>query len=155
MHDYEEQMKRATINFESVKIAIRQDKNGYILTLAVHPNDIPDSLLRDWVGSRYQVAMVLLNDQDEPVVPKNKTDGEKSIAKAGLLCRERSFQLFMADKYNRQECELEGHGEEETAQMIRYDLNIQSRSELMDNKEARAKLEEIIIEYGKSEWSQI
>jgi hypothetical protein len=33
MHDYEEQMKRATINFESVKIAIRQDKNGYILRI--------------------------------------------------------------------------------------------------------------------------
>jgi hypothetical protein len=150
MHDYEEQMKRATINFESVKIAIRQDKNGYILTLAVHPNDIPDSLLRDWVGSRYQVAMVLLNDQDEPVVPKNKTDGEKAVAKAGLLCRERGFQLFMADKHDKAEWELEGHGVEETAQLLRYDLNIKSRSELMDNKEAREKLEELLIEYGKN-----
>ena len=154
MHDYEEQMKRATINFESVKIAIRQDKNGYILTLAVHTNDIPDSLLRDWVGSRYQVAMVLLNDQDEPVVPKNKTDGEKAVAKAGLLCRERSFQLFMADKHDKAEWEIEGLDVEETAQLLRYDLNIQSRSELMDNKNAREKLEEIILEYGKSEWSQ-
>tara|TARA_R110002033_G_scaffold164286_1_gene201564 strand:+ start:159 stop:743 length:585 start_codon:yes stop_codon:yes gene_type:complete len=150
MHDYEEQMKRATINFESVKIAIRQDKNGYILTLAVHPNDIPDSLLRDWVGSRYQVAMVLLNDQDEPVVPKNKTDGEKAVAKAGLLCRERGFQLFMADKHDKAEWELEGYGVEETAQLLRYDLNIKSRSELMDNKEAREKLEELLIEYGKN-----
>ena len=98
--------------------------------------------------------MVLLNDQDEPVVPKNKTDGEKAVAKAGLLCRERSFQLFMADKHDKPEWEIEGLEVEETAQLLRYDLNIQSRSELMDNKDAREKLEEIILEYGKSEWSQ-
>jgi hypothetical protein len=56
----------------------------------------------------------------------------------------------MADKHDKAEWELEGLDVEETAQLLRYDLNIKSRSELMDNKEAREKLEELLIEYGKN-----
>ena len=52
MQDYETQYEKATVNFEAVKIAMRQDKNGYVLTLSVHPDDVPESLLRNWVGSR-------------------------------------------------------------------------------------------------------
>ena len=73
--DYENEMKRATINFEAVKLTMRQDKHGFILTLSVHPEDVPESLFRHWVGSRYQVAMVQLDDNEEPVIPKEKTDG--------------------------------------------------------------------------------
>ena len=60
----------------------------------------------------------------------------------------------MFDKHDKAEWEIEAFEVEETAQLLRYDLNINSRSELMDNKDAREKLEEIILDYGKSEWSQ-
>ena len=139
MHDYEEQMKRATINFESVKIAIRQDKNGYILTLAVHPNDIPDSLLRDWVGSRYQVAMVLMNDQEQPVMPTIKAEGKKAVAQAGLLCREKRFWAFLGV-----------FTEEDAVKELKERINIQSRTELVDNKIAREDFREIVNEFNKS-----
>mgnify|MGYP003658701148 CR=1 FL=1 len=56
-----------TLQFEAVKMAIKQDKNGYALTLSVHPDMIPEGLLRDFVGSRYQVVMVRINENEQPM----------------------------------------------------------------------------------------
>ena len=154
MQDYETQYERATINFEGVKIAMRQDKNGYILTLSVHPDEVPESLLRDWVGSRYQVAMVHIGDDEMPIVPKNKTEGERYVAKAGLLCKEREFQLFIADRNNLPTTMIENFDHNDCAECLRRELNIESRSQLMDNKEARQKLDMIILDFGRSEWAK-
>ena len=96
--DYEDEIKRATINFEAVKISMRQDKHGHILVLSVHPEDVPESLFRSWVGSRFQVAMVQLDDNEEPIVPKQKTDGERAIARAGLMCKDKDFQRFVGER---------------------------------------------------------
>ena len=58
MDNYEDTFQKATITFEGVKIAMRQDKNGYILTLAVHPSDVTESLLMGWYVMRYKVGMM-------------------------------------------------------------------------------------------------
>jgi hypothetical protein len=49
-----------TLQFEAVKMALKQNKDGYVLTMTVHPDEVPDALLRDYVGARYQVVMVRL-----------------------------------------------------------------------------------------------
>ena len=54
-------------SFEAVKVAIKQDKSGYILTLAIHPDEIPSEVMRDFVGARYQVVMVRLNGEEKPM----------------------------------------------------------------------------------------
>ena len=36
--------------------ALKQDKTGFVLTLNMHPDEIPEELLRDFVGARYQVV---------------------------------------------------------------------------------------------------
>ena len=56
-----------TIQFEGIKTGLRQSKEGYNLTLAVHPDDLPDDLMRDFVGSRYMVVMVRIGDDEQPV----------------------------------------------------------------------------------------
>ena len=43
------------INFEAVKTSMMQDKNGTNIKLTIHPNDVPEQLHKDWVGSRYVV----------------------------------------------------------------------------------------------------
>ena len=48
-----------TMQFEALKVALKQDKTGYVLTLCMHPDDIPTDLLRDFVGARYQVVIGL------------------------------------------------------------------------------------------------
>ena len=144
--DYEDEIKRATINFEAVKISMRQDKHGHILVLSVHPEDVPESLFRDWVGSRYQVAMVQLDDNEEPIVPKQKTDGERAIARAGLMCKDKDFQRFVGER-----CGFIDFTEAETVAYVREYIGVESRKELMDNKEARDKLSELVDMF--KEWA--
>ena len=55
-----------TLQFEAVKVALKQDKTGYMLTLNIHPDEIPEGLMRDFVGARYQVVMVRLNGEEKP-----------------------------------------------------------------------------------------
>ena len=38
------------INFECVKVSLRQNKEGFMLTLAIHPDDLNQDLVRDFVG---------------------------------------------------------------------------------------------------------
>ena len=56
-----------TLNFEAMKLRLTQDGTGFVLALRVHPNQIPEPLVRDFVGARYMVAMVRINDDEEPV----------------------------------------------------------------------------------------
>ncbi len=62
----DDMIRHAAMNFEAVKVSMSQDKNGITLRLSVHPNDCPKELHTDWVGTRYMVAMVRLQDDDTP-----------------------------------------------------------------------------------------
>jgi hypothetical protein len=57
-----------TLQFEAVKVALKQDATGYVLTLKVHPDEIPDELMRDFVGTRYVIVAARLNDDETPVL---------------------------------------------------------------------------------------
>ena len=56
-----------TLTFEAIKVALKQDKTGYVLTLCIHPDDVPLDLLRDFVGSHYQVVMVRIEKYLDPI----------------------------------------------------------------------------------------
>ena len=62
----EEEKKVEGVSFEAVKTSIMQDKNGTNIRLTIHPNDVPQDLHKDWVGSRYMVVMVKLNEDGTP-----------------------------------------------------------------------------------------
>lgn len=62
----EKEKKVSNINFEAVKTSMMQDKNGTNIRLTIHPNDVPPQLHKDWVGSRYMVVMVKLNEDGTP-----------------------------------------------------------------------------------------
>ena len=62
----EEEKKVEGVSFEAVKTSMMQDKNGTNIKLTIHPNDVPQDLHKDWVGSRYMVVMVKLNEDGTP-----------------------------------------------------------------------------------------
>lgn len=136
-----------TLQFEAIKVALKQDKTGYVLTLCLHPDEIPEDLLRDFVGARYQVVMVRLNVDEQPMDRQSEFEGERSIRVAGLLCRDKSFWDYLADEHN-----VFGASEEDTAEWLRDHLSISSRTELKINPEARAELEKIHKEFKA--WKQ-
>ena len=136
-----------TLNFEGVKVALKQDKTGYVLTLSMHPDDIPEDLLRDFVGARYQVVMVRIGGDESPMDRQAEFEGDKSIRMAGLLCRDPKFWKFLCD-----DSQIFEEDEESCTEWLRDYLAVQSRSELKTNEEARKRLDKIYKEY--KEWAQ-
>jgi len=124
--------EKNTLQCEVVKIGLNQDKNGHILKVAIHPSDLPKDLILDPLGSRYMMVLARLNDQDEVVPPKEKSDGEKAIDIAGLLCRNSRFISWMFDY---------GHSPERTEagaiEGIKSHCGIESRREFRTNEDAK------------------
>lgn len=124
--------REAAIGFEAVKVSMSQTKDGIKLTLVIHPQDHLHDLFSHPVGTRYQVALVQVDDQGEPVEPKAKTEGERAVASAAMLCKNHDFiQWMMENGYS-----LVG-SEEETAKNLCRLCEITSRSELRTNSKAR------------------
>jgi hypothetical protein len=73
----EEEKKVPSVSFEAVKTSMMQDKNGTNIRLTIHPNDVPQDLHKDWIGSRYMVVMVKLNEDGTP--DERKEDANKEI----------------------------------------------------------------------------
>jgi hypothetical protein len=128
------------LQFEARKVALKQDRTGYILTLCLHPDEIPDELLRDFVGARYACALVRIQDDETPTPYVNR------VQKAGMLCRNRSFQAFVAER-------LVGHAvnEEKTADALCKQCGISSRSELNGNAMAQEMFDAFVLDFEN--WS--
>jgi hypothetical protein len=131
MNDWAE---KNTLQCEVVKIGLNQDKNGHILKVAIHPSDLPKDLILDPLGSRYMMVLARLNDQDEVIQPKEKSDGEKAIDIAGLLCRNPRFISWMFDY---------GHSPERTElgaiEGVKSHCGIESRKDFRTDGEARRR----------------
>jgi hypothetical protein len=129
-----------TSQFEAVKVALKQDKTGHVLTLSIHPDEVPDEILRDFVGARYQVVMVRLNDNNTPM-DRNKEHGD-AVQLAGILCREIDFHRFLHEAGQIMEAT-----EKDTVEWLKEELSIASRTELKSNAQAAKQLRTINEEY--------
>jgi hypothetical protein len=124
--------KKNTVQCEVVKIAMAQDRNGHILKLSIHPNELPNDLVLDPLGTRYVMVLARLSDQDEVVPPKEKSEIEKIIDVAGLLCRNPRFQHWLFDSGDSVTDDEQG-----AIQAVREMCGIDSRSEFRNNANAR------------------
>jgi len=129
-----------TIQFEAIKTALKQTKDGYGLSLAVHPDDLPEDLMRDFVGSRYMVVMVRIGDNEQPVNRELEFPGDHAVKMAGMMCRDSDFWKWIKLKTG-----ADVTSEKECAQWLSEFLNIQSRKELKEDQEVR----EVFNKYRK------
>lgn len=58
-----------TIQFEAKKHAWRQTQDGVVVSFVVHPNELHAGFAVAPLGTRYQVVVVQLGDDDRPVPP--------------------------------------------------------------------------------------
>lgn len=121
-----------TIQFEAIKSSLRQTKDGYSLTLSVHPDDLPDDLMRDFVGSRYMVVMVRIGDDEQPISRELSFPGDYAVKMAGMICRDPDFWLWLEEKMG-----ISVSNEKECAEWLSDYLGIQSRKELKEKQEIR------------------
>ena len=127
--------------FEGVKVALKQDRTGYILTLSVHPDEVPEEILRDFVGARYQVVMVRLTNEERPMVREQEHSGDM-VRMAGILCRDPMFQRFLLEAGQTFDA-----SEDIATAWLKEELNIQSRAELRENNAAATQLRIINQEF--------
>lgn len=118
------------LQFEARKVALKQDRTGYILTLSLHPDEVPEEILRDFVGTRYACAVVRIQDDESPTEYNNR------VQKAGMLCKNRVFQDF-----------LEAESEDEAAHELCKRCGITSRTEFHGNPKAQALFDALVKEY--------
>lgn len=124
------------LQFEARKVALKQDRTGYVLTLSLHPDEIPEELLRDFVGARYACALVRIQDDESPTPYNNR------VQRAGMLCRDHDFQRFIAER-------LVGHpvDEDQAAAALCKQCGITSRSELNGNIKAHVMFDAIVHDF--------
>jgi len=130
-------------NFEAMKIALKQDKEGMVLTLRVHPDELCDRVLRDFVGARYQVVMVRLDGEDKPM----KREQEHStdwVRMAGILSRDPVFPKWLADIG-----ELLEPDQDEAVEWLRDHLGVHSRADIPGSESAKAKLRTVLQEFNQ------
>ena len=128
------------LQFEARKVAMKQDRTGFVLTLCIHPDELPEELIRDFVGARYGCALVRIQDDESPTPYVNR------VQKAGMLCRNPAFQEFIAER-------LVGHSvnEDQAAAALCKQCGITSRSELNGNAKAQEMFDAIALDF--EHWS--
>jgi hypothetical protein len=126
------------LQFEAIKISLKQDKTGFVLTLNIHPDEIPEELMRDFVGARYGVAMVRIQDNE------TATPYDNRVKKAVMLCKEKSFQHYLKTVH-----QFDVEGEDDAVEGLYALCEIASRTELNGNAEAKARFDAMLGEYEK------
>jgi hypothetical protein len=130
-----------TSQFEAVKVAIKQDKTGYVLTLSIHPDEVPDEILRDFVGARYQVVMVRINGEEKPM--NRDHDLPRDVVQlAGILSNDAQFHEWLVSLGFIPEANTKM-----ATEWLRSELGVLSRTELKTNPEAAQTLLNINEEF--------
>lgn len=134
MTDEDDEIANLSSKFEAIKIAMTQDKNGHILKLSIHPNDTPEDIMRDPVGTRYLVVAVRIGDEGEALATPGQREGIMAVKMAGELARDSRFQNWLVQQ------ELSDViSEPAAADVIRTHSGVVSRSELKTNTQARRR----------------
>ena len=145
------EIRDAAITFESQSMILRKDKTSWVLGLRVHPDDMPRHILEAPLGTRFQCVLLEINDDETFVIPDEVRKGKKAVAIAGQMCREEMFQNWMLDNWmrdsNRVSVDPDAPVESVTAELLRNHLEIESRSDLLEDEQARDKFRELIKEY--------
>lgn len=132
-----------TLQFEAVKVAMKQDKTGIILTLNIHPEDLPVDLMKDYVGARYQVVMVRLNGEDKPM-NRDQEYSRDPVRTAGILCRDKQFAQYLFEKE-----EIFEKKEADVIEWLKGEIDIESRTELKEDQQKAKKFWAIYEEYQR------
>ena len=123
-----------TSQFEAVKVGMKQDNSGYILTLRIHPDEVPEEIMRDFVGARYMTVMVRLTEEERPM--NREAELAKDMVRvSGMLCRDPKFWEFLAESG-----EVIEKTEKEATTWLKTYLKVESRADIGKSQQATEKM---------------
>ena len=131
---------------EMVKYALRQTRDGIVVSFVVHPNDMPAALQTSHIGSRWMAALVQIGDNELPVQQpakdvvlhpqvkaKRQWEELQPQQQAGIRCEERAFATFLFENHKDHYREALN----DPAECVRLICGVESRAELGKNQRAR------------------
>lgn len=123
-----------TSQFEAVKVGMKQDNSGYILTLRIHPDEVPEEIMRDFVGARYMTVMVRINEEERPMNREQELSKDM-VRVSGMLCRDPKFWEFLAESG-----EVIEKTEKEATTWLKTYLKVESRADIGKSQQATEKM---------------
>lgn len=120
--------------FEAVKVGIKQDNSGYILTLRIHPDDLDERIMRDFVGARYMTVMVRLNEEERPMNREQEL-ARDMVRISGMLCRDPAFWQFLQESN-----QIIERSEKEATTWLKTYLKVESRADISKSQQAVEKM---------------
>ncbi len=123
---------------------------GLNLRFQVHPNDISPELRDAEIGTRYLIALVQLNDQEEPVVPRKTKPEHRLATQAAILCKDPLFQMFLRNVWAMPGCVDEAS----TAIALRDMWGIESRRELVPGSKAAEQFDHLLTAWTAWRWGK-
>ncbi len=135
---------------EALKIALKQEPEGIVLTLRIKAEDLPETVLIAGINARFAVAFSEIAD-DEQLKPKPDNKGKRqqnsNVMRAAIMCGEPGFQTFLQKKHRKQWEAAIGHGADQAAEALRTIIGIVSRRDLATDQEALKRYDKLIAEY--------
>ncbi len=140
------------IPIEAKKDGLAQLQDGcWKLTLKVHLDDMPTWLMSAPMGTRLACAIVEIGDDEQPVpheispakkAYQSKTEGEKAVTRAAMLCKDRQFRKWFMG--------FDHASESGAAEQLKTECGINSRAEFVTDSHAFKRFLEIEQEYHEA-----
>jgi hypothetical protein len=118
------------IKFEAKKDGLQQRQGGdWVLRLTLAAIDMDQRITQAPMGTRYQVVIVEINDDETPVdhhaMERDKWRDLGPVRQAGIRCKDPIFWAYLTE-----EMQTPVRTEEEAAVAVRFICQVTSRSDL-------------------------
>ena len=146
MNAIAEKARAAAMQFESKKDGLKQLQSGeWTLSMKVHADDVPAGLLTAPMGTRYQVVIVELGDDEQPVEQKPAEDNHRLSRQAAMLCGDTLFTQFISEMMKRKY--IINQIPNDVAECVRRHCQVQSRSEFDTDPEAAKRWRDLHADF--------
>jgi hypothetical protein len=155
-------------NCEAKLHGFRRTADGVVVSFVLHPQEVPQALALDPLGTRYMLAFAQIGDDEHPVSPAGthqpqqervfdepdgstvpnqkpstpaggvKSKEERAVIRAAILCSEPRFRIWMAG---------EDISTNEAAAMLREACGVASRGDIAKDPAALDKFLKLETDY--------
>jgi hypothetical protein len=141
------------IPLEIKKDAMRQTQNGdWKITFTVQAADMDQRLTSAAMGTRFQAALVEVDDNEQPKEqPKKQRLDWQEVqphAQTSIRCAERRFRDYLAVEYG-----FDGDSADDALELVKCICEIKSRKEFATNPKARAVWNDLDRQYR--DWAHL
>jgi len=152
-----------TIQFDAIKIAYKQDREGFVVTFRIHPADDHRAIGDAAIGSQWQLTCVELDEDGNPeseVMPNSREQlpvpdktqpaseqparANRLTQQAAIACNDPRFQSWLKMTFpDAWKIMNLGDGPAKAAAVVRWHCGVKSRKEILPGTPAARRWDEL------------